>query len=144
MSMTLNEELSKLRLDFIIKHNLSCSTCENWEKNRKGKCASKTYCIVRDNSFNSAYKAKKTTFRKDWRVFFDPETGETFTVSEAEYAVAMEEYFKTVEHCRNMRQAEGIYIKPVCELKGHRTWNYRFDEDYTEEIKKYESTHSKS
>lgn len=48
------------------------------------------------------------------------------------------------EYSLTLKQAEGIYIQSVCELKGHRTWNYRFDEDYTEEIKKYESTHNKS
>ena len=92
--MTLNEELSKLRQDFIIKHNLSCSTCKNWEKNRKGKCASKVYCIVRDSSFNCAYRVKKETFRKDWRVFFDTDKGETFTVSDAEYAISLDSYLK--------------------------------------------------
>lgn len=69
---TLNEELSKIREEFILKHNLSCSTCKNWEKNQKGKCASKVYCIVRDATFHCAYKAKETTFKKDCRLFFDP------------------------------------------------------------------------
>lgn len=142
--MELNEELSRIRKDFIIRHNLSCSTCENWEKNRKGKCASKVYCIVRDNSFNCAYRAKKTTFRKDWRVYFDPETGETFTVSDAEYAIAQEEYLEAGKCCRVMNEIKEIYIRPDFILKGHRVWIYRLDEDYTEEIKKYESAHSKS
>ncbi len=138
MSMTLNKELSKLRQDFITEHNINCSTCENWGKNRKGKCASKAYCIVRDNSFNCAYKAKKTTFRKDWRVFFDTDKGETFTVSDVEYAVATEEYFEAVKRCHGMYGNTGIFLQPVFELKGHRAWMYRLDEDYTEEIRKYE------
>ena len=145
---TLNEELSRIRKDFILKYNLSCSTCENWEKNRKGKCASKAYCIVRDNSFNCAYRAKKTTFRKDWRVFFDPSKGQTFTVSDAEYAVAEEKYKEAVQFCAEMRDKIGdkigVVINPTFEIKGHLQWIYRFDEDYTEEINKYESTHSKS
>ena len=57
--MTVNEELHKMRKEFIEKHELKCENCELWEKNRKGKCASKTYCIVRDNSFNCAYKEKE-------------------------------------------------------------------------------------
>ena len=141
---TLNEELSEMRREFILKHNLSCSTCENWEKNRKGKCASKVYCIVRDNSFNCAYRTKKTTFRKDWRVFFDPIKGQTFTVSDAEYAVAEEKYKEAVQLCTEMRDKRGIVINPTFEIKGHIQWIYRLDEDYTEEIKKYESTRSKS
>ena len=142
--ITLNEELSKIRRDFILKNNLSCSTCENWEKNRKGKCAAKVYCIVRDNSFNCAYRAKRTTFRKDWRVFFDTIKGQTFTVSDAEYAVAEEKYKEAVQLCEEMRYKRGIVINPTFEIKGHIAWLYKLDEDYTKEIKEYESTHSKS
>lgn len=142
--ITLNEELSKIREEFIIKHNISCSTCENWGKNRKGKCASKVYCIVKDNSFNCAYRAKRTTFRKDWRVFFDLIKGQTFTVSGVEYAVAEEKYKEVLQLCAEMRDKKGIVINPTFEIKGHVAWLYRLDEDYTEEIKKYESTHSKS
>lgn len=132
--MTINEELQKMRRLFIAEHNISCSSCEYWEKNKKGKCASKTYCIVLDNTFNCNYKAKQAVFRKDIRVYFDPLTGETFTASEYEYALAREAYI----------EAERIFLCPVFELKGHKEWIYRFDEDYTEEIKKYESTHNKS
>lgn len=142
--MTLNEELSRIRKDFIVKYNLSCSTCENWEKNRKGKCAAKVYCIVRDNSFSCAYKAKKATFRKDWRVFFDLEKGETFTVSDAEYAVAQEEYFEATERCKGLYNSKEIYVHVEFEIKGHRAWVYRPDEDYTEEVKKYALSHSES
>lgn len=55
----LEKELSEMRKQFIKKHNLKCINCEYWEKNKKGKCASKVYCIVRDNFFNCNYKEKK-------------------------------------------------------------------------------------
>jgi hypothetical protein len=142
--MTLNEELSKLRQDFIIKHNLSCSTCEFWEKNKEGKCASKEYCIVKDNILYCAYKQKKETFRKDWRVYFCPHCGKTFTVSEAEYVIAQEKYLTQCEEAKKIFKRKGIFLRVSFELQGHPEWIYRFDEDYTEEIKKYESTDNKS
>jgi len=142
--MTINEELQKIRRLFIAEHNIKCSTCEYWEKNKKGKCASKLYCIVRDNSFNCNYKAKQATFRKDWRVYFDPITGETFTVSEYEYALAREAYIEAESLSKTIFDEKDISLLPVFELKGHREWVYRFDEDYTEEKRKYESTHNKS
>lgn len=67
--MSVNEELSKLRKEFVKKHGLKCENCELWEKNRKGKCASKTYCIVRDNSFNCAYKEKE---KKEEAIYLAP------------------------------------------------------------------------
>lgn len=142
--MTLNEELLKFREEFLLKHNISCSTCELWEKNRKGKCASKVYCIVRDKALNCAYRPRKTTFRKDWKVYFCPRCGKTFTVSDAEYQLAYEKYTTSVEESKKILQKRGILLNARFELQGHPEWIYRFDEDYTEEIKKYESTHSKS
>lgn len=142
--MTINEELQKMRRLFIAEHNISCSSCEYWEKNKKGKCASKTYCIVRDNSFNCSYKAKQTVFRKDIRVYFDPTTGKTFTASEYEYALAREAYIEAEKLSKSILEEKRIFLCPAFELKGHKEWVYRFDEDYTEEIKKYESTHNKS
>lgn len=53
------EELSEIRTQFIKKHNLKCENCQFWEKNKKGKCASKVYCIVRDNVMNCNYKPKE-------------------------------------------------------------------------------------
>ena len=55
----LNKELSEMREQFIKKHNLKCADCAYWERHKKGKCASKVYCIVRDNVFNSNYKEKE-------------------------------------------------------------------------------------
>lgn len=52
-------ELREMRDEFIKEHNIECKNCEYWEKNRKGKCASKVYCIVRDNVFNCNYRQKK-------------------------------------------------------------------------------------
>ena len=145
--MNLNEELQKLqklREEFLLKHNISCSTCELWEKNRKGECASKAYCIVRDKAFNCAYIPRKTTFRKDWRVYFCPHCGKTFTVSEAEYAIAQEKYLAQIEENKKVFEERGIFLSALFELKGHPEWIYRFDEDYTKEIKRYESTDNKS
>ena len=53
------KELSEMRKQFIKQHNLKCENCDYWEKHRKGKCASKVYCIVRDNVFNCNYKVKE-------------------------------------------------------------------------------------
>ena len=142
--MSLNEELHRFREEFLLKHNISCSTCELWEKHKKGKCASKCYCIVRDNVLNCAYRQKKETFRKDRRVYFCPHCGKTFTVSEAEYAIAQEKYLAQSEESKKIFEEKGILLKTSFELKGHPEWVYRLDEDYTEEIKKYESTHNKS
>ena len=137
-----NEELRKFREEFMLKNNISCSNCEFWEKDRKGECASKIPCIIRDNCF--PYKLKSTTFRKDWKVFFCPHCGKTFTVSDAEYQLAYEKYTASVEECKKIQQERGVFLVAMFELKGHPEWIYRLDEDYTEEIKKYESTHSKS
>lgn len=142
--MTLNEELLKFREEFLLKHNISCSTCELWEKNRKGKCASKVYCIVRDKALNCAYRPRKTTFRKDWKVFFCTHCGKTFTVSYTEYQLAYEAYTTALEESKKLCRGRNIPLSVRFELKGHTEWIYRLDEDYTEELKKYESINSKS
>ena len=53
------KELSEIRTQFIKEHNLKCENCQFWEKNKKGKCASKVYCIVRDYVMNCNYKPKE-------------------------------------------------------------------------------------
>ena len=52
-------ELREIRNNFIKEHNLKCENCQFWEKNRKGKCASKVYCIVKDNVLYCNYKPKE-------------------------------------------------------------------------------------
>lgn len=80
----------------------------------------------------------KATFRKDCRVFFDTIKGQTFTVSEDEYSEAKEKYKEVTRICEELRIKKGFVMNPAFEIKGHQAWLYRFDEDYTEEIKKYE------
>ena len=142
--MNLNEEFRKFREELMLKNNISCSNCEFFGKDREGECASKIYCILKDNCFPYNYKPRRTTFRKDWRVFFCPSCGKTFTVSDAEYQLAYEKYVASVEESKKILQERGVFLVARFELKGHAEWIYRPDEDYTEEVKKYESTHSKS
>lgn len=52
----INKELSNLRKKFIEEHGLSCENCSYLKAN--GKCASKIYCIVRDNVFYTPFEEK--------------------------------------------------------------------------------------
>ena len=125
----------------------NCWTCDKFliairDHRVEMECLAHTDCTNGSEWFH--INTNKATFRKDWRVFFDTIKGQTFTVSENEYSEAEEKYKEAIRICEETKNKKGIIINPTFEIKGHVAWLYRLDEDYTEEIKKYESTHSKS
>ena len=52
----INRELRELKNKFIEEHKLSCERCSYLKPN--GKCASKVYCIVRNNVFFTPFEEK--------------------------------------------------------------------------------------